>query len=186
MRPLFSREMRNGLNKIGEERDESAFRSLFLTFGPKVRAMLLKQGADAATAEDIVQDTMLAVWSKSHLFEENKGTFASWIYAIARNLRTDRVRRQVVWERLRDDLARYYCSEPVEHAAARTDQERQDIGEALGGLPPEQLQVVRLSFIEGLSQVEIADSLKLPLGTVKSRMRLAVQKLRCSVEDDDA
>lgn len=174
--------MHERLEKIVKERDAGAFRSLFTTFGPKVRAMLMRQGADSETAEDIVQDTMLTVWTKSHLFAEDKGTLSSWIYAIARNLRIDRVRRQIVWDQLRHDLATVQDTYAVADATVSRQQDRLQVANALSGLPMEQLQIVKLSFIDGLSQNEIAAELKLPLGTVKSRMRLAFDKLRGAVE----
>lgn len=174
--------MREPLEKIVKERDVGAFKCLFTTFGPKVRAMLMRQGADSETAEDIVQETMLAVWAKSHLFIEEKGALSSWIYSIARNLRIDRVRRQVVWDQLRNDIAAVQSAHAAADIAACREQDRLQVANALSGLPTEQLQIVKLSFIDGLSQTEIANQLKLPLGTVKSRMRLAFDKLRGAVE----
>lgn len=174
--------MHERLEKIVKDRDAGAFKSLFATFGPKVRAMLMKQGADSETAEDIVQDTMLTVWTKSHLFAEDKGSLSSWIYAIARNLRVDRVRRQIVWDQLRHDLAAFHSAHAVAEITICREQDRLQVANALSGLPTEQLQIVKLSYIDGLSQNEIAAELKLPLGTVKSRMRLAFDKLRCAVE----
>jgi len=174
--------MRNGFKKFVESHDEMAFRSLFLRFGPKLRAMLMRQGADSETADDIVQDTMLVVWSKSGLFAEDRGTVSSWIYTIARNLRTDRLRRQIVWERVQDDLSRAYFRDGAKDDPAQRAQDRQQITQALNELPAEQLEVIRLSLINGLSQTEIAERLGLPIGTVKSRMRLAVEKMRGSVE----
>lgn len=174
--------MHERLDKITNDRDAGAFQSLFTTFGPKVRAMLMRQGADSETAEDIVQDTMLAVWTKCHQFAEDKGALSSWIYAIARNLRIDRIRRQVVWDQLRGDLAVFHSAHAATDATLCREQDRLQVANALSGLPNEQLQVVKLSFIDGLSQNEIAERLKLPLGTVKSRMRLAFDKMRGSVE----
>jgi len=174
--------MRNGLRKYGDERVVNDFRSLFLTFGPKVRAMLLRQGADLATADDIVQETMLIVWSKSHLYARDKGALSTWIYAIARNLRIDRVRRQIVWENLCGEMEQLRDAAIDENEVETREQERMQVSQALAELPDEQSEVVRLSFIEGLSQNEIAERLNLPLGTVKSRMRLAFEKLRGSVE----
>jgi RNA polymerase sigma-70 factor (ECF subfamily) len=174
--------MSDGLKKIVEDRDANAFRTLFLTFGPKVRAMLLRQGADCETAEDIVQDTMLTVWSKCHLFTPDRGALSSWIYAIARNLRIDRIRRQIVWEQFRGELKNLQDTQPAGDPELR-EPDRVHVVQALGALPAEQLEVIHLSFMEGLSQSEIADRLHVPLGTVKSRMRLAFGKLRCTVED---
>ena len=170
------------LKKIAQDRDVSAFQHLFLTYGPKVRSMMLRQGADRETADEIVQDTMLAVWRKSHLFAESKGSIATWIYTIARNLRIDRVRRQIVWQGFCENFETVPSEdEPADEQLAR-EQEREQVGSALAGLPPEQLQIIRLCFEDGLTQTEIAGKLKLPLGTVKSRMRLAYDKLRGTVE----
>lgn len=173
--------MSDGFKKIVEDRDANAFRALFLTFGPKVRAMLLRQGADTETADDIVQDTMLAVWSKCHLFAPDRGTLSSWIYAIARNLRIDRIRRQIVWEQFRGELECLQDAQTTGNLELR-GADRAHVTQALGALPAEQSEVIRLAFMEGLSQSEIADRLHVPLGTVKSRTRLAFGKLRCSVE----
>ena len=174
--------MSDQLKKIAQERDASAFRQLFLTFGPKVRALMLRQGADRETADEIVQETMLAVWRKSHLFTERKGSISTWIFTIARNLRIDRVRRQIVWQGFCENFETVPSGEePADEQLAR-EQEREQVGSALAELPAEQLQIIRLSFEDGLSQSEIAGKLNLPLGTVKSRMRLAYDKLRGSVE----
>ena len=170
--------MGDQLNKIAEEGDAGAFRSLFMTFYPKVKAMLMRQGADKETAEEIAQDTMFAAWRKSHQFSADRGSVSAWIYGIARNLRIDRMRKEAVWQR-------YYAElETMERLHSEADemrsweQERDDIEKALGKLPPEQLQIIQLSIVDGLSQSEIAARLGLPLGTVKSRMRLAFDKLR--------
>lgn len=176
--------MGDQFKRISDERDVGAFQSLFVTFYPKVKAMLLRQGADKDTAEEIAQDTMLAVWRKSHQFSEERGSISAWIYAIARNLRIDRMRKQAVWQRVYEELE---TVERLRGEAGETQSwegERSDIASALDRLPPEQLQVIQLSFVEGLSQSEIATKLALPLGTVKSRMRLAFDKLRFSTEGE--
>lgn len=174
--------MSDQLKKIADERDAGAFRSLFLTFWPKVKSMLIRQGVDRDTAEEIAQETMLAVWSKSHQFRDERGNVSAWIFTIARNLRIDRVRKQAVWQRSYAEL------EMLQQVQASADEPRaweQQFGEierSLGRLPPEQLQIIQLSFVDGLSQSEIAERLALPLGTVKSRMRLAFEKLRFATE----
>ena len=174
--------MGDQLKKITDERDSGAFRSLFLTFCPKVRAMLMRQGADKETAEEIAQETMLTVWSKSHQFSHDRGSVAAWIYTIARNLSIDRVRRQAVWQRCCEDLETIERLQATAPEPRSWERERGEIEGALGMLPPEQLQVIQLSFVDGLSQNQIAVRLDLPLGTVKSRMRLAFDRLRCSAE----
>ncbi len=164
------------------EKDAGSFQALFVTYFPKVQTMLMRQGADRQTAEEIAQDTMFTVCRKSDQFSANKGSISAWIYTIARNLRIDRLRRRAVWQRLYADL------ETIErlHSGAVDVQpwagESRDIESAFEKLPPEQSEVIQLSFIDGLSQAEIAERLALPLGTVKSRMRLAFQKLRPAAE----
>jgi RNA polymerase sigma-70 factor (ECF subfamily) len=166
------------------EKDTESFQAIFVTFFPKVQAMLMRQGADKETAEEIAQDTLFAVWRNSHQFSSDKGRISAWIYAIARNLRIDRLRRQAVWQRSYGEL---HTLEHL-HGAAVDDQpwvgERSDVESALDRLPPDQLEVIQLSFIDGLSQAEIAKKLGLPLGTVKSRMRLAFKKLRSGTGRD--
>ena len=164
------------------EQDSQAFRALFVTFFPKVRAMLMRQGADRDTAEEIAQDTLFAVWRKSHQFSIDKGTIAGWIYAIARNLRIDRVRRQQVWQRVYADLETIERLHGEAADAPSWVGESSDIESALNGLPAEQLEVIQLSFVDGLSQAAIAEKLALPIGTVKSRMRLAFKNLRSAAE----
>ncbi len=176
--------MGDRLKKIAEERDPSAFRSLFLTYGPKVRALMMRQGADSHTAEDIAQETMLTVWSKSHMFARQKGSVSTWIYSIARNLRIDRVRRQIVWENFSGDLEMLQRVQSSADELLAREEDRVQMERALSCLPPEQSAIIRLSFVDGLTQSEIAAKLKLPLGTVKSRMRLAFDKLRCSAEGE--
>lgn len=170
------------IEKVALERDPQAFRNLFLTFGPKVKAFMLRKGADADTAEEIAQETMFAVWRKAHLFVESRGTVSSWIFAIARNLCTDRLRRQIPFQAFAEGYEDVPCAdEPADDRLVR-EQEHSCLYEALYGLPLEQREVIQLSFVDGLSHSEIADKLKLPLGTVKSRVRLAYQKLRDTVE----
>lgn len=165
-------------------KDAGSFQALFVTYFPKVQSMLMRQGADRQTAEEIAQDTLFAVWRKSDQFSAGKGCVSAWIYAIARNLQIDRLRRGAVWQRAYADL------ETIErlHGEAIDVQpwaeERRDIESAFEKLPPEQSEVIQLSSIDGLSQAEIAERLALPLGTVKSRMRLAFQKLRSAAETD--
>jgi RNA polymerase sigma-70 factor (ECF subfamily) len=145
--------------------------------------MLMRQGTDPETAEDIVQDTMLKVWCKSHLFSAEKGAISTWIYRIARNLRIDRLRRQIVWDDYRGELESLQNVEG-QSEELNVQEFRLQVEQALSRLSAEQLEVVQLSFLDGLTQNEIAKKLGIPLGTVKSRMRLAYGKLRCATERD--
>ncbi len=172
------------LFRIASDRSEEAFRTLFDEYGSKVRNFMLKQGADADLAEDLAQETLVAVWRKAGLYSAEKGTPTTWIYTIARNLRTDHIRRQRVWQELTEEHAAAIPSNDTSAEEVVSEREREARVQAvLKQLPPEQLEVVTLAFIEGLPHGEIAERLSLPLGTVKSRIRLAYQKLRVSLED---
>jgi RNA polymerase sigma-70 factor (ECF subfamily) len=172
------------IQRVARERDPEAFRDLFRTYGPRVKAMMMRQGVDADTAEDIAQETLLLVWRKAHLFVEQKGSIATWIYTIARNVRIDRIRRQMPVTELPEDLNGTPSDEELPDDTLNREQQRQRIREALATLPADQYEVVQLSYIEGLSHQEIAERTGAPLGTIKSRMRLAYQKIREAVGED--
>lgn len=172
------------LSRIAADRSDDAFRALFDEFGPRVRNFMLRQGADPVLADELAQETLIAVWRKAALYSPDKGSTSTWIYTIARNLRTDHLRRQRVWQELTDEQAATLPSSDVPADDAVAAQQRQvRVQAVLKELPPEQIEVVSLAFMEGLPHAEIAARLSLPLGTVKSRIRLAYQKLRASLED---
>lgn len=171
------------LRRVAEQADPAAFRELFQTYGPRVKAYMMRQGADAGTAEDLAQETLLTVWRRASLYVADRGSAATWIFAIARNIRIDRLRREQPWQELPEGGPEQASSEalPDELLAAKERQAR--VRAALATLPPEQHEVVALAYLEGLSHGEIAARLGLPLGTVKSRMRIAYQKIRAGLED---
>lgn len=172
------------LSRIAIERSDGAFRRLFEEFGPQIRHYMMRHGADAATAEELAQETLLAVWRKAAQYSATKGTPATWMFSIARNLRIDRLRREVCWQALSDDVAEATPSEDAPPDATASERQRQARVQAvLAALPEDQREAVTLAFIEGLSHGAIAARLSLPLGTVKSRLRLAYQKVRAALED---
>jgi RNA polymerase sigma-70 factor, ECF subfamily len=171
------------LRRIADRGDVDAFQQLYVSFGPRVKSYMMRQGADADTAEELAQETLLTVWRKAPLYAADKGSPSTWIYTIARNLRIDRLRREFPWQELPEGHNETASDEPLPDQNL-SDHERQvRVREALATLPPDQYEVVSLSYLEGLSHSEIAERIKLPLGTVKSRMRLAYQKIRDNVED---
>ncbi len=176
--------MRELLSCIATERSEQAFRRLFDELAPRVRAYMMRQGADQATAEDLVQETLLTVWSKASLYSADKGALTTWVFRIARNLRISRLRREVSWQELSDEMAEVVpCTDPGPDEEVVQREREQRVQAALARLPTDQRNIVNLAFVDGLSHNEIARHLALPLGTVKSRLRLAYQKVRDSVED---
>ncbi len=176
--------MKDLLSRIAGKEDDAAFRELFELYGPKLRGFMMRLGADQGTADELAQETLLTVWRKAALYSADKGAVATWIFTIARNLRIDRLRKEFAWQELSDQMKETLPSgemPPDEMVAERQRQVR--VRAVLADLTVEQREVVTLSYIEGLSHSEIAERLSLPLGTVKSRMRLAYQKVRTALED---
>ena len=170
------------LQRIAERADPAAFRELYEAYGPRVKAYMMRQGADAGTAEDLAQETLLTVWRKAALYAGDRGSMTTWVFAIARNLRIDRLRREVPWQELPEGRLTEASSEPLPDEAMAKKERQERVQAALAELPPEQKDVVILAYLEGLSHSEIAERLGLPLGTVKSRMRIAYQKIRQTLE----
>lgn len=176
-------ELSDLMARIARFRDRDAFQSLFVTVGPSVKGMLLRQGADHGTAEEIVQETFLMVWRKAEQYASDRGSASTWIYTIARNLRIDRLRREVPWQELTEDHLQQVSDEPLQDELLASHQIQSRMRSVLESLPADQTEVVMLAYVEGLSHGEIAARLGIPLGTVKSRMRLAYQKIKNSVLD---
>ncbi len=163
--------------------DRAAFAALFRFYAPRIKAVLMRAGATAEAAEDVAQETLVAVWRKAGQYDPARASAAAWIYTVARNLRIDRLRRDQ-----REKLVAVYetiASEEPERPDEVLDSSEQDarLRSALRELPAEQVRVVQLSFVEGRAHGDIAKMLGLPLGTVKSRLRLAVNRLRNALGD---
>ena len=163
--------------------DRQAFEQLFRHFAPRVKAYILRGGAEPGLAEEVAQETLLAVWRKASGFDPAKAGAATWIFTIARNLRIDRARRKGPPPTLGEDPSQQAEAPPaadeVIAAAERDDRVRR----LVETLPAEQAEVLRLSFFAEEPQTEIAALLGIPLGTVKSRVRLAMARLRTALED---
>jgi RNA polymerase sigma-70 factor, ECF subfamily len=163
--------------------DRDAFALVFGKYAAKVKGYLIRIGAAGAIAEDLAQDAMVNIWRRAASFDPNKAKASTWIFVIARNAWIDRLRREKV------ELAyRAFVDQPEESGdespddAAVRAQSEERISAALLALSEEQRQVVQLSFFEDRPHSEIAERLDLPLGTVKSRLRLALMKLRAHWE----
>ena len=177
------RTMADLLQRVAANGDVEAFKALFQAYAPRVKSYMLRQGADPATAEELAQETLLAVWRKAALYSDEKGSATTWIFTIARNLRIDRLRKEVAWQPLPEDNNEQPSLDPLPDAELSERERGERVRAMLAELPEDQSAVVQLAFVEGLSHSEIAKRLDLPLGTVKSRMRLAYQKIRDALED---
>jgi RNA polymerase sigma-70 factor (ECF subfamily) len=163
---------------IAEAGDRQAFARVFAFYAPRLKTFLSRQGFGASDCDDLIQDTMLAVWRKAGQFDAKAGAVSTWIFTICRNLGIDRRRRLA--RRLKDDVPPMSDVDPSPSAEgeiiSREDETR--VHRALDRLPAEQAEVIALSFFSQSPQTEIAKSLGIPLGTVKSRVRLAMNRLR--------
>ena len=170
------------LTRIATSKDRMAFATVFDHFAPRVKSFMMRKGSNPEQAEDLVQETMIAVWSKAAMFSTEKGSVSTWIFTIARNLRIDKLRRER--SQLYTDLEDFDTpdlSTGAEEALGRSQEDNQVV-QALAQIPMEQRDLLILSFVEDVPQSEIALRLGIPLGTVKSRMRLGYQRLRKILE----
>jgi RNA polymerase sigma-70 factor (ECF subfamily) len=171
------------IQSIAQSSDRQAFVKLFDHFAPRVKALLMRQGTPADLAEELAQETLLMVWRKAALFDPQRAGASTWIAAIARNLRIDAARREKR-SRLPDVFDILQGEEPEQPDQVFDGSERDSrVRAALTSLSPDQLRVVQLAFMEGLSHQDVAKRLSIPLGTVKSRLRLAMARMRGSLED---
>jgi RNA polymerase sigma-70 factor, ECF subfamily len=164
--------------------DKAAFSVLFSYFAPRVKGMLMRSGFDAARAEEVAQETLLTVWRKAALFDPTGASASAWIYTIARNLRIDVLRRDQRGSRVLNAVGQepqIDLASPADHLMTTEAGER--VRAALVCLSAEQREVVALSFFEGKAHPEISEALGIPLGTVKSRLRLAMKHLRETLDD---
>jgi len=179
-----SAEMSALLVAVATTRDRALFAKLFAYYAPRVKGHLMRKGIDAAAAEELTQETMLIVWRKAETFDPGKASAATWIYTIVRNLRIDALRRLHRAAFDGADPAFVPDPPPRPDETLQCEQSEARVQVALNALPEDQAAVVRLSFFEDKPHGEIASLLGVPLGTVKSRMRLAMRRLLALLQDE--
>lgn len=184
-RPTTTVNWAGRIAEVAARKDREAFRTLFEFFAPRIKAVLVRKGSDAAEAEEIAQEAMIAVWRKADQFDPATTGAAAWIFTIARNLKIDAVRRGRRSQRMLKEVEAEYLPETAEspEAGFARHQDAGRVEATLKLLPAEQSEVIRLSFIEERPHAEIASHLGIPLGTVKSRVRLAMSRLRELLDD---
>ncbi|HSN34581.1 MAG TPA: sigma-70 family RNA polymerase sigma factor [Ideonella sp.] len=183
-------EINAWMRAVAEDADRPAFAALFRHFAPRIKGFLVRGGADDALAEELTQETMVALWRRAASFDPARAQLSTWLYTIARNLRIDHYRRNAGgtsespadWDPEQQPADAHLAPDELLHAARR----ERGVQEALAALPPEQAQVLRLSFFDEHPHGRIAQDLGIPLGTVKSRIRLAVAQLRRILERTQA
>jgi RNA polymerase sigma-70 factor (ECF subfamily) len=173
------------LERVAARADKAAFTRLFAYYAPRVKGYLLRLGLGAAEAEEVCQEVMVAVWRKAASFDRRQASVATWIFRIARNRRIDAFRREQRAVLDVHDPAFQPAAEALPDSASESAEREAQLRRAMAELPPEQRDLVRVAFYEDLSHSQVAERTGLPLGTVKSRLRLAFAKLRLRLEADD-
>ena len=175
-------ELSMSIKLIANNQDKSAFSTIFKHFAPRLKSFLIKAGSTDNQAEEVIQEVMIAVWTKSATYDDSKSSVSTWIYTIARNKRIDKIRKE----------KRHYLSESDEGLEIPVDstQEKEifsaqisnSLKKYMSNLPKEQSDLLQMSYFYNKTHADISEELKIPLGTVKSRIRLALSKMRHLVE----
>lgn len=166
--------------RVRDSRDKQAFAALFTHFAPRIKGYLIKSGADATTAEECAQDVMTTLWRKADQFDPTRASVATWVFTIARNRRIDMLRRDRRPEP--EDLPWGPAAEPEQSHVLELQQESAKLVEAIAALPAAQRKLIEQAYFGDMTQAEISDITGLPLGTIKSRIRLALDRLRHSMK----
>ena len=173
------------LVRVGRDRDKSAFAELFDYFAPRVKSFLLRFGTDMSLTEEIAQEAMIMVWRRAETYDPRQSAASTWIFTIARNKRIDRLRRENrPLPDMTDPAVMPESIETSEIQVARMQQEKK-IRHALKNLPEEQAKMIYSAYYEDMSHREIAEKSGIALGTVKSRIRLALNRLRAHIDEEE-
>jgi RNA polymerase sigma factor (sigma-70 family) len=178
------RERIRDLQLVATTRDRAAFRRLFDHYGPRVKAYLRRLGTDEDTAEDLTQEVFVSIWRRAEQFDPAKASVGTWVFTIARNKRIDALRRDRAPMQEADDPALEIDPAPRGDAVAELAQMSALVMRAVETLPEEQKKLLKIFYFEEKPHSAIAQELGLPLGTVKSRLRLALAKLRALLGEE--
>lgn len=175
-----SAELTRLLEQVRDHRDRAAFMTLFEYYAPRLKSYLMRQGAKDDEAEEFVQEALLTVWRKTEGFDAAKASAGTWIFTIARNKRIDALRRKKGIHTDLDKAMDVQSEESSDAVVENLSSERhyEQMQNALRELPDEQKDLLMKSFFDNKSHAQIAEETGLPLGTVKSRIRLAMERLR--------
>jgi RNA polymerase sigma factor (sigma-70 family) len=170
------------IERVARTADRAAFAGLFRLFAPRLKSYLIRQGCDIALAEELMQETMVMVWRRAASFERRRAGVATWVFTIARIKRIDALRRRRRPEIDLEDPALAPDPPPGTEESVLAHERGPRLAQALATLPKEQAALIRLAYFDDRVQSDIAAETRLPLGTVKSRLRLALAKLRRALE----
>lgn len=164
------------VQRVRDQKDREAFAALFRHFAPRVKAFLMKSGANEGLAEECTQEVMATLWTKAHMFDPSRASVSTWVFTIARNRKIDALRR--IKRPEPEDLPWGPEAEPDQADVMTLRQESEKLAEAIAELPEKQRDLIQRAYFGDLSHAQIAEETGLPLGTIKSRIRLALERLR--------
>ena len=170
--------MNDLLVAVAIDHDRAAFQAIFHHFAPRLKGFVMRQGTRGQLADEVIQETMVRVWRKAGQFDPARASASTWIFTIARNIRIDLIRKANRPEPDMNDPAFVPDPEPLPHDRLSREQEAGRLRDIVADLPVEQQEVLRLAFFEEKPHPEVAAELGIPLGTVKSRIRLAMKRIR--------
>lgn len=175
----LKKRMRDNLVAIGNNRDQNAFQDFYDHFSGRIKSFLIGKGMDEPIAEELAQEIMLTVWRRAESYNPEKAAASTWLFTIARNRRIDYLRgNSRVEVELDDEMLELDSTDLTQEEQVNLDQQSRILEQSMNKLPQEQRQVLHLSYFRGQSHGAIAEWLDLPIGTVKSRIRLAMQSIR--------
>lgn len=182
----LKKRMRDNLIAIGKHRDQNAFADFYDHFSGRIKSFLMGKGMDDAIADELAQEIMLIVWRRAESYNPEKAAASTWLFTIARNRRIDYLRgHSRVEVELDDEMLEVDSTQPSQEDQVNLAQQSIVLEQAMSKLPQEQRQVLHLSYYRGQSHGAIAEWLDLPIGTVKSRIRLAMQSIRSDVLSEE-
>jgi RNA polymerase sigma factor (sigma-70 family) len=180
---LTAGELAGLVTAVARDRDKAAFAALFDHFAPRLKTYVVRLGATAATADELVQDTLLTLWRRADSFDPRQANASTWIFTIARNKRIDALRREKRPELDPDDPVLAATPAPPADDTLAAAESEEILRQAIAQLPQEQAELLRICYYGDKSHRQVARELGLPLGTVKSRLRLALARLRLMLKD---
>lgn len=182
----LNQRMQNNLLAIGKNRDQAAFADFYDHFAGRIKSFLLGKGMEESIAEELAQEIMLIVWRRAESYDPSKAAASTWLFTIARNRRIDYLRGNSRIEvELDDEMLEVDNNEATQEDKVNLAQQSAELLNAMSKLPQEQQQVLHLSYFRGQSHGAIAEWLSLPVGTVKSRIRLAMQSIRSEMASEE-
>ena len=175
-------DLRSFLRDVGETQDTTSFANIFRYFAPRLKSFFVKLGCNETQSEEIIQEVMISIWTKANTYNSDKSSVSTWVYTIAKNKRIDKIRKEKKHYSTESDESLEIPVPSIQEEKVISSQIAEKINKSIKVLPKEQAELLKLSYFYEKTHSDIADELKIPLGTVKSRIRLALSKMKNLVE----